>query len=57
MQIKKHMFDEAVQVRKNIFGNQQLTNNAVEHLVTVHSYFSKHGCILFILFIQKRQPR
>lgn len=57
MQIKKHMFDEAVQARKNIFGNQQLTNNAVEHLVTVHSYFSKHGCILFILFIQKRQPR
>lgn len=50
MQIKKHMFDEAVQARKNVFGNQQLTNNAVEHLATVHShsYFSKHDCVVFI---------
>lgn len=50
MQIKKPMFDEAVQARKNVFGNQQLTNNAVEHLSTVHShsYFSKHDCVVFI---------
>lgn len=30
----------------NIFGNRQLTNNAVEHLCTVHSHSAKHNCIL-----------
>lgn len=39
---------------KKLLGNQQLISNAVEHLATVQTRFSKHN---HVLFIQKRQPQ
>lgn len=55
MKIKKLMSDETMsEENKKLLGNQQLISNAVEHLATVQTRFSKHN---HVLFIQKRQPQ
>lgn len=49
------MSDETMsEENKKLLGNQQLISNAVEHLATVQTRFSKHN---HVLFIQKRQPQ